>query len=134
MIFFGFFFQKNIEQSRKRWKMMETGQILMENEEMIFFGFFSEKYRKMSKKVKNDENGSDFDEKGHNWWKMKEKITFFLFFQKEIWKNVETMKNDEKCSDIIGKGKYWWNMNKKFGFFQQNITKCRKKVKNDENV
>ena len=29
----------------------------MKIEEKIFFGFFSEKHRKMSKKVKNDENG-----------------------------------------------------------------------------
>ena len=31
---------------------------------IIIFGFFSEKYQKMSKKVKNDENGSDIDENG----------------------------------------------------------------------
>ena len=33
---------------------------------IIIFGFFSEKYKKMSKKVKNDENGSDIDENGQN--------------------------------------------------------------------
>ena len=36
----------------------------MENEKKLFVVFFSEKYGKMSKKVKNDENGSDIDEKG----------------------------------------------------------------------
>ena len=35
-------------------------------EKIIFFGFFSEEYGKMWKKVTNDENGSDIDEKGHN--------------------------------------------------------------------
>ena len=38
----------------------------MKNENHIFFGFFSETYGKMWKKVKNDETGSDIDEKGHN--------------------------------------------------------------------
>ena len=34
---------------------------LMRNKKNTIFGFFSEKYRKMSKKLKNDENGSDID-------------------------------------------------------------------------
>ena len=51
------------------------------------FSIFSEKYGKMLKNVKSDENGSDIDEKGQNWWEMK-KIIFFDFFRK-IWKNVE---------------------------------------------
>ena len=39
----------------------------MKNEQKkIAFGFFSEKYGKMWKKVKNDENGSDIEEKGQN--------------------------------------------------------------------
>ena len=38
----------------------------MKNEKNDIFGFFSEKYRKMLKKVKNDENGSDIDEKAKN--------------------------------------------------------------------
>ena len=38
----------------------------MKNEKDIFFWNFSEKYESMSKKVKNDENGSDFDENGHH--------------------------------------------------------------------
>ena len=38
----------------------------MENEKNNIFLIFSEKYGKMSKKEKNDENGSDIDEKGHN--------------------------------------------------------------------
>ena len=37
----------------------------------------------MSEKVKNDENGSDIDEKGQNWWKMRE-IIFFGPFQKKM--------------------------------------------------
>ena len=32
----------------------------------IFFWIFSEKYGKKEKKVKNDENTSDIDEKGQN--------------------------------------------------------------------
>ena len=43
----------------------------MKNEKIIFVGFLSEKYGKLSTKMKNDENGSDIDEKGQNWWKMK---------------------------------------------------------------
>ena len=38
----------------------------MENEKNDIFLDFSEKYGKMSKKVENDENGSDIDEKGQN--------------------------------------------------------------------
>ena len=38
----------------------------MKNKKILFFGFFAEKYGKMSKKVENDENGSDIDEKGQN--------------------------------------------------------------------
>ena len=38
----------------------------MKNEKKIIFGFFSEKYGKMSKNVKNDENGSDIDENSQN--------------------------------------------------------------------
>ena len=38
----------------------------MKNENSNIFWTFSEKYGKMSKKVKNDEKGSDIDEKGQN--------------------------------------------------------------------
>ena len=38
----------------------------MKNEKNDIFWIFSEKYRKMSKKVKKDENGSHIDEKGQN--------------------------------------------------------------------
>ena len=33
---------------------------------IISVGFFSEKYGKMSKNMKNDENGSDIDENNQN--------------------------------------------------------------------
>ena len=36
----------------------------MKNEKNNYFWIFSEKYEKMSKKVRNDENGSDIDENG----------------------------------------------------------------------
>ena len=35
-------------------------------QKVLFLVFFSEKYGKISKKVKNDENGSDIDENGQN--------------------------------------------------------------------
>ena len=38
----------------------------MTNEKNNYFWIFSEKYEKMSKKVKNGENGSDIDENGQN--------------------------------------------------------------------
>ena len=38
----------------------------MKNEKNNIFWTFSGKYGKMSKKVKNDEKGSDIDEKGQN--------------------------------------------------------------------
>ena len=51
---------------------MNMGQILMKNVKIdekcknnIFWNFPKE-YEKMWKKVKNDENGSDIDEKGKN--------------------------------------------------------------------
>ena len=87
------FFQKNIGKCRKMWKMMKMGQILMKKVKIDekwkndIFWIFSEKYRKMSKKVKNDKNGSDIGEKGQHWWKIK-KIIFLDFFRK-IWKHVE---------------------------------------------
>ena len=62
------FFQKHIEKCRKNWKMMKMGQILIKKvkidekwKKKNIFSIFSEKYGKMSKKVKNDENGSDID-------------------------------------------------------------------------
>ena len=56
---------------------MKMGQILMKKVKIdekwkhSIFSIFSEKYGKMSKKDTNDESGSDIDEKGQNWWKMK---------------------------------------------------------------
>ena len=38
----------------------------MKNERKNIFWIFSEEYGKMWKKVKNDENGLDIDEKGQN--------------------------------------------------------------------
>ena len=38
----------------------------MKNEKIIFFEFFQKNMEKCLKKVKNDENGSDIDEKGQN--------------------------------------------------------------------
>ena len=38
----------------------------MKNEKKNYFWIFSEQYETMSKKVKNDENGSDSDENGQN--------------------------------------------------------------------
>ena len=38
----------------------------MKNEKNNMFSIFSEKYGKISKKDKNNENGSDIDEKGQN--------------------------------------------------------------------
>ena len=70
IIFFGFF-QKNVKKCLERWKMMKMGQILLKKvrddekwKKEYFFGFFQ-------KNMKNDENGSDIDEIGKNWWKMK---------------------------------------------------------------
>ena len=54
---------------------MKMGQILIKKVTIDekcnnnIFSIPSEKYGKMSKKVKNDEHGSDIDEKGQNWWK-----------------------------------------------------------------
>ena len=66
----------------------------------------SEKYGKMSKKVKNDDNGSDIDEKGQNWWTL-QKIIFFRFFQKNMEKCRRQVENDENGSDIDEKGQSW---------------------------
>ena len=66
--------------------MIKKGQILMKKVKIDkkwkknnIYSFFSEKYGKMSKKDKNDENGSDIDEKGQNWWKMKKNNIFSIF-------------------------------------------------------
>ena len=61
---------------------------------MTFCGLLSEKYGKMSQKVKKDENGSDIDEKGQNWWKMRN-IIFFGFFSEKYGKMSKKLKNDE---------------------------------------
>ena len=36
----------------------------------------------MSKKVKNDENGSDIDEKGQNWWTLQKNNIFSILSEK----------------------------------------------------
>ena len=64
----------------------------------------------MSKKVKNDENGSDIDEKGQNWWEMKKNNVFSIFSEKygkmskKKWIMInmgqiliQKVKIDEKC-------------------------------------
>ena len=69
IIIFGFF-QKNMKKCRKKWKCVRywwKRSKLMKNEKNNYFWIFSEKYEKMSKKVKNDENGSDIDENGQRW-------------------------------------------------------------------
>ena len=65
----------------------------------------------MSKKVKNDENGSGIDEKGQAWWQMKRKKNFGFFSEKyrKLWKKVE---NDENGSDIDEESHNWWKMKK----------------------
>ena len=66
---------------------------------IIFFQCFSEKYGTMSKKVENDRNGSDIDEKGQNWWEMKKNNIFSIFSEKYT-KMSKKLKNDENGSDI----------------------------------
>ena len=58
--------------------MMEKGHILLKKAQIDeklknnnIFWISSCKYGKIKKKVKNDEKGSDFAEKGPNWWKTK---------------------------------------------------------------
>ena len=65
----------------------------MKNEKYFIFWIFSGKYGKTSKKVKNVKKGSDIDEKGQNWWKMKT-IIFFGFVQKNMEKKSKKVKND----------------------------------------
>ena len=81
---------KNIGKSEK---VMKKDQMLLKKariDEQLknndIFWISSCKYGKTKKKVKNDEKGSDIDEKGQNWWKMKIIIFFGLFH-----------KNMEKC-------------------------------------
>ena len=57
----------------------------------------------MSKKVKNDENGSFIAEKGPKWWKMK-KIRFFGFVSGKYGKMSKKVKNDPKGPYIAEKG------------------------------
>ena len=102
----------------------------MKNEKIIFVGFFSGKYGKMSKKVKNDEKGSDIAEKGPSWWKMK-KIIFVGFFSGQHGTMSKKVKNDEKGSDIAEKGLNWWKMKKSYlwDFFRKmwnNVEKSEK--------
>ena len=70
---------------------------------ITFFSIVSEKYGKMSKKVKNDENGSDIDKKGQNWWKMK-KNNLSWIFSEQYGKMSQKVKNDENGSDINERG------------------------------
>ena len=75
----------------------------MKNEKNNIFWIFSEKYGKMSKKVKNDENGSDIVWKSQNWWKMN-KIIFCGFLSEKYGKMSQKVKNDD---DIDEKGQNW---------------------------
>ena len=59
--------------------------------------------------MKNDRNGSDIDEKGQNWWKMKY-IIFVGFFSERYGKMSKKVRNDENRSDIDKKGQNWWKM------------------------
>ena len=90
---------------------------------------FFRKHGKVSKKVKNDEKGSDIDEKGQNWWKMK-KIIFSDFFRKDGKVSIK-VKKDEKGSDIDEKGQNWWKMKKNniFWTFSEKYGRCGKKWK-----
>ena len=80
--------------------MMKMGQILSKKVKIDekwknnIFGFLSEKYGKMSKKLKNDEHGSDIVEKSQNWWKIKKK-TFCGFLSEKYGKMSQKVKNDE---------------------------------------
>ena len=58
----------------------------------------------MSKKVKNDEKGSDIAEKGPNWWKMK-KIMFVGFFQENMEKCLKKWKMMKKGKILMKKVK-----------------------------
>ena len=60
---------------------------------------FSEKFGKMLKKVKNDENRSDIDERGENWWEIRKRL-FLDFFSEKYSKISKKLKNDENGSDI----------------------------------
>ena len=83
----------------------------------------------MSKKVKNDEKGSDIDKTDKTWWKMKI-IIFFGFFKK----NMENVEKSEKWWEWV---RYWWKRSKlmkneknnMFWIFQKNIEKCGKERK-----
>ena len=133
-------FSENIEKCRQKRNMIKMGKILMKKVKIDekwknnIFGFLSEKYGKMSQKETNDENGSDIDDKGQNWWKMK-KIIFFRFFQKNMEKCRKKDKNDENGLDIDEKGQNWSKMKKKniFSIFSEKYGKMSKKDKNDEN-
>ena len=60
------------------------------------FSIFSEKYGKMSKKVKNDRNGSDIYETGKKY--------YFLIISEKFGKMLKKLKNDKNGSDIDEKG------------------------------
>ena len=57
----------------------------------------------MSKKVKNDENGSYIAEKRLKWMK-NEKNNIFCIFSGKYWKMSKKVKNDENGSYIAEKG------------------------------
>ena len=90
--------------------MVKKGHILLKKAQIDekrnnnIFWIFSWKYGKIWKKVKSDEKGSDFAEKGPNWWKMK-KIIFFGFLQ-------ENMKNVEKSEKWWKRVRYCFKMPK----------------------
>ena len=75
----------------------------MKNEKNNIFSFFSEKYVKISKKVKNDENGSDIDKKRSKLMNIA-KNNIFPIFSEEYGKMSKKVKNDENGSDIDKKG------------------------------
>ena len=79
----------------------------------------------MSKKVKSDE-------KGQNWWKMKQNNVFWIFSGK-YGQMSKKVKNDEEGSDIHEKGQMWWKMKKNDIFdFSGKYGKISKKRTNDE--
>ena len=75
----------------------------MKNEKYNYFWIFSEKYEKVSKKVKNDENGSDIEKKGQNWCEMKNK--YFWIFSEKYGKISNKEKNNENGQILVKKVK-----------------------------
>ena len=73
----------------------------------------------MSKKLKNDENGSNIDWL-KRWKSMRnERNNIFSIFSEKFGKMLKKVKNDENRSDIDEKAQNWWKMKKMifYGFF-----------------